>query len=184
MSDFEDDDDYRNVHHSQQAIYRPSEVAGVGAEMDERHRNGFASQEGEEGEDIDDDSQQLEDYLEQHEHGEVGEEEDEQAALLDDDVYSGSEGEEEMGPDDAQAMLDHLRAVWSRLRPAFGDDDGDEEDDEDGDEEEEEDGDEGGSEDSGEGEVNYNRTLPATHAYLGEDLDTVAGRTFLSSEQR
>lgn len=186
MSDFEDDDDYRNVHHSQQAIYRPSEVAGVGAEMDERHRNGFASQEGEEeGEDIDDDSQQLEDYLEQHEHGEVGEEEDEQAALLDDDVYSGSEGEEEMGPDDAQAMLDHLRAVWSRLRPAFGDDDGDEEDDEDEEvNEEEEDGDEGGSEDSGEGEVNYNRTLPATHAYLGEDLDTVAGRTFLSSEQR
>ncbi len=182
MSDFEDDDDYSNVHHSQQAIYRPSEVAGVGAEMDERHRNGFASQE-EEGEDIDDDSQQLADYLEQHEHGEV-EEEDDQAPLLDDDVYSGSEGEEEMGPDDAQAMLDHLRAVWSRLRPAFGNDDGDDEGDEEVNEAEEEDGDEGGSEDSGEGEVNYNRTLPATHAYLGEDLDTVAGRTFLSSEQR
>jgi hypothetical protein len=90
-----------------------------------------------------------------------------------------------MGPDDAQAMLDHLRAVWSRLRPTFGDDGGVEEDEEEDEEDdEEEDGDEGGSEDSGEGEVNYNRTLPATHAYLGEDLDTVAGRTFLSSEQR
>jgi hypothetical protein len=89
----------------------------------------------------------------------------------------GLEGDE-FGPDDAQAMLEHLRAVWTRLRDGEDDEDEDDDDEEDTetaeDEEETEDGE----------DVNYNRTLPATHAYLGEDLDTVAGRTFLSSEQR
>ncbi len=73
------------------------------------------------------------------------------------------------------AVIAYVQSVLARLHE-------DEEEDEDEEEEEEEEEEEDRSdEDSDEGEITYNRTLPATHSYLGE-VDTVSGRTFLSTE--